>query len=719
MSLLFVEGFSTVQPRRQGLGITRGVDFCRRKPSSTHEMCSNSNQSTNEDNNNKEAPETTTPSSSLDWNWIREQVGVFRQLSLPYYQESKEGRWLLVGVLGLTFLNSGVSVVFSFLSKDFWNALSARDVTEFYNVLQKFVAALVVGAPVVTYYKYQREQLAVHWRQWMTTRTVTLYTQNRVYYQLEEQKRSGGTTTTSTTATSNNNGDWQQTNGSEEATSLSPDGVGIIDNPDQRIAEDVNTFTGYSLQLTVTVLTSVIDLVAFSVILYNIYPQLLVAVILYASIGTTVTTYLGQSLVGLNLWQLQREADLRYLLVRWRDNAESIAFYQGEGLEGAAVQTQLSSVISNRRDINIQQRNLEYFVNAYRYLVQILPIVVVAPQYFSGAVALGVISQAAGAFNHILNDLSLLINQFERLSSFSAGLERLSSFYQAMQQQHEQATTTSLRREQPAADSLQKPVNGDASDVPSTTTTGLLKLPELSVNSTVSTDTTTNLKQDSRPDMIQFESIPLGSSQTASTILSVHNLTLYTPDRYRVLVRDLSFHVSEGEHLLIVGPSGAGKSSMLRALAGLWTSGQGTITRPSDDIYFLPQRPYCTLGGSLKEQLLYPRRREQPLDVSAAEPDESMASSFESQNGDDNALEDNLDASAMDTSDERLLEILEKVDLFHVAQRAGNGNATAGLYSVQDWTNVLSLGEQQRLAFGRLLVHEPRLVILGELYVAP
>ena len=223
----------------------------------------------------------------MDWEYLGKQAGLFRQMALPYYEESIAGRWLLAGLLGLTLLNSGVSVAFSYLGKDFWNALSSKDTVEFYAVLQRYLAALLLGAPIVTLYRYQREQLAVHWREWMTARTFQLYTTNRVYYNLERN--------------------------------------GEIDNPDQRISEDVNTFTSYSLQLVITVLTSLIDLVSFSSILWSIYPQLFWAILIYASMGTLITAFLGKSLVGLNFFQLQREADLRYALVRLRDNAESIA----------------------------------------------------------------------------------------------------------------------------------------------------------------------------------------------------------------------------------------------------------------------------------------------------------------------------------------------------------------------------------------------------------
>ena len=111
-----------------------------------------------------------------------------------------------------------------------------------------------------------------------------------------------------------------------------------IDNPDQRIAEDVRTFTSFSLSLLITCLTSVIDLVAFSTILWSIYPQLFVAIIVYAGAGTLITALLGRPLVHLNFAQLRAEANLRYALVRLRDNAESIAFYAGEDLEGRVVE---------------------------------------------------------------------------------------------------------------------------------------------------------------------------------------------------------------------------------------------------------------------------------------------------------------------------------------------------------------------------------------------
>ena len=191
----------------------------------------------------------------------------------------------------------------------------------------------------------------------------------------------------------------------------------------------------------------------------------------------------------------------------------------------------------------------------------------------------GVISQSVGAFNHILSDLSVIVNDFEQLSSFSAGIERLSTFLSSMRD-----ADPSRSRED-----------------------DLLALPA-EVNATFTGDgtETVNERNEMPKQSIQLNLQKMPSSNGENILMQINQLRLVTPDYKRVLIDNLDITIREGQHLLISGSSGSGKSSLLRAIAGLWTAGSGSISRVADDeVYFLPQRPYCALG-SLKDQLLYP-----------------------------------------------------------------------------------------------------------------
>ena len=314
--------------------------------------------------------------------------------------------------------------------------------------------------------------------------------------------------------------------------------------------------------------------------------------------------------------------------MRLRENAESIAFYGGEAREAEEVGARLDRAVANKREILGTQRNLEFFTTAYTYLVQILPVLVVSPLYFAGTIELGVVTQSAGAFNHVLNDLSLIVNQFEGLSSFSAGLGRLATFVERMESYCDasecalDANATFVLRDEPRA------------------------APARRVEAT-------------EADLV------------GGAVLAIDGLRLETPDGNRELFGDLSLEVRGGDHLLVTGASGAGKSSLLRAVAGLWDRGEGSVVRPPrNETVFLPQRPYATLG-SLRQQLVYPKTV-----AEAAARDEDLRAALET------CRLGRLAASDLDT--------------------------------VRDWGDELSLGEQQRLAFARVLVARPRLCVLDE-----
>ena len=187
-----------------------------------------------------------------------------------------------------------------------------------------------------------------------------------------------------------------------------------------------------------------------------------------------------------------------------------------------------------------------------------------------------------------------------------------------------------------------------------------------------------NSIESSLSKVIQIEETSISTAST--TALRIQNLCLVTPDSSKTLIDSLSIDLPWNQNLLIFGESGVGKTSLIRAIAGLWTCGSGTIERPLlEDTYVLPQKPYCPLG-TLRDQLLYPMKNDENVPI----------------------------------SNQELFDILTAIDLSDLATRLGDGDPFQGLDRSIDWGNTLSLGEQQRLAFGRILVNKPRLVILDE-----
>ena len=243
-------------------------------------------------------------------NRLKEQWHQFCMMSFPFFRESGKGRCLFGTLLVLTFVSSGINVYFSYLIRDFNTALSEKEVQKFYQVMMKFILSMIVLVPLQVSFRFIRVQLGICWRKWLTERVLKLYFSNKVYYGLERQAKAAGGSAR----------DYQ-------------DRRNEMDNPDQRIQEDVNSFTNYSLSFFLTIVNTAVDLVSFCFILWSIMPQLFIAIILFAGVGTLFTILIGKVLIKLNYESLQREADFRFNLVRIRENAESIAFYGGEAVE--------------------------------------------------------------------------------------------------------------------------------------------------------------------------------------------------------------------------------------------------------------------------------------------------------------------------------------------------------------------------------------------------
>lgn len=267
-------------------------------------------------------------------NGLRDQLHSFRVMSAPYFNESRQGRILFAIMVVLTLLNSAVRVFFSYLARDFWSALSDKDVDKFYSVMTMFVGSMILLAPINVAYRFQRQKLAIAWRKWLTRRVLGLYFTNKVYYALERQAGIAKSVV-------------------EDTSSDYHEQKKEVDNPDQRIAEDIRSFTEFSLTFFLTLVTSFIDLVCFSFILFSIMPELFIAIFLFALIGTFLTICIGKVLIRLNYESLQKEADFRFSLVRVRENSESIAFYAGETVEERETDRRFEHVIDNMTLINV------------------------------------------------------------------------------------------------------------------------------------------------------------------------------------------------------------------------------------------------------------------------------------------------------------------------------------------------------------------------------
>ncbi|DBA90594.1 hypothetical protein WJX77_005457 [Trebouxia sp. C0004] len=572
------------------------------------------------------------------------------KLTIPYWtmsEDATKAKWKLAGVVLLTLGTTGVSVWFNFLGRDFFNALSEKDTERFTQMLIKWLCSLFVGIPVYVLRDYYLSVLSLEWREWMTNEFTKDYFKDRSFYQVQAGN--------------------------------------LVDNPDQRITNDVRNFTDTALSFSMTILNAVIDLVSFSEILYTIYPPLFVVLVVYSVGGTAISIKLGQKLVGLNFQQEAQEANFRYGLVRVRENAESIAFYGGEASEQRLLWQRLSAVVKNYAQLLRTSRNLEFFTSSYRFLIQILPAAVVAPLYFQGKIGFGVINQSSSAFNHILSDVSLVVYQFESIANFGAVIDRLGEFQEVLE-----SSTTS------------RSTNTDVADPQPSSTQA--------------------------PSLIQLVDQP-GPSEQGGVLLDMDGVTLQTPDGASTLVQNLSVKVKDGESLLVMGPSGVGKTSVLRAIAGLWSTGSGTITRfgqtvaagQEGDIMFVPQRPYMVLG-SLREQVLYPTWATSPDPSSAEDGAHAQSAAGRNATSSGGASVDGTNGSEASPSsrsmravpsDQEICHVLRQVQLGPLLDRVSR-DAGAGLDTSADWASMLSLGEQQRLAFARIIISKPKLVIMDE-----
>jgi putative ATP-binding cassette transporter len=387
------------------------------------------------------------------------------------------------------------------------------------------IFCVLAGASILlaVYQLYLRQWLQIRWRSWMTRQYLGHWLADANHYRM-------------------------QLLGDE------------ADNPDQRIAEDINMFIERTLVIGVGLLSAIVTLFSFVVILWTLseaaplvlfgttvsIPGYLVwAALLYAIAGTVLTHLVGWPLVALNFQQQHFEADFRFNLVRVRENAEQIALLRGETAETGRLLDRFGRVVANWLAIMRRTKRLTFLTAGYSQISNVFPFIVISPAYFAGAVQLGGLMQTADAFGSVQGALSFFITAYRQLAEWGAVIERLDGF---------DAAATTAR-----AAAVTPPVVGvQARDGNTSVETGGLAV-----------------------------CLPNGAP-----LVAADDITVAARDR-----------------VLVTGPSGAGKSTLFRAIAGIWPFGSGTVSVPRGaKVMVLPQRPYFPVA-SLEGAVTYPSQR--------------------------------------------------------------------------------------------------------------
>jgi putative ATP-binding cassette transporter len=448
-------------------------------------------------------------------------LAIICRLAAPYFRSEDRwrGRLLLASVILIELSLVGIDVLVNRWNNRFYNALQDRDWDAFVSELMWFSMLAAAFIVLAVYQLYLNQWLQIRWRRWMTQRYLGLWLDGANHYRMQ----------------------------------LLGDAA---DNPDQRIAEDVQLFVERTLSIGIGLLSSIVTLGSFVFILWalsNEAPLLLFgaefpipgylvwAALIYAIIGTGFTHWIGWPLVNLNFMQQRYEADFRFNLVRARENSEQIALLGGEKAETARLLDRFGRVVNNWYAIMTRQKRLTFFTAGYQQVSTVFPYIVVSPAYFSGAMQLGGLMQTASAFNSVQNALSFFITTYRTLAEWGAVIERLDGFDSAVAGARAAAVT---------------------------------------------------------PPVVEVR------PQDKDTV-EIHDLALRLPNSVPLVAAD-DITIAANDRVLVTGPSGSGKSTLFRAIAGIWPFGSGTISVPRDaKVMLLPQRPYFPVAR-LGSAIAYP-----------------------------------------------------------------------------------------------------------------
>lgn len=520
--------------------------------------------------------------------WTREFIVGLFHLITPYWnsEEKKSARLYLAAIITLTIAAVYMTLLLNEWFNSFYSALQNYDSDAVYRGLLRFTGLAFAHIAFAVYSYYLQQRLALRWRKWMTKNYLAKWTGQQMYYRLEMFSQ------------------------------------GTADNPDQRISEDINLFTARTLSFMSGLLRSATTIVCFIFVLWNlsevlsftaagqefhIYGYLVWTALAYSVLGTWITHKVGHRLVSLNYLQQKLEADFRFSMVRLRETAESVAFYNGAAKEEAFLSNRFMTLLRNTLFIIKKQKQLSWLTNSYAQIAIIFPFVVAVPRYLSQNISLGGLMQIANCFGKVQDAMSYFVDVYASLAEWQSCAERLLSFDKhiaAIEKETEEKSGSLVREETPDR----------------------LRLTDVTI------------------------SVP----------------TMDENKRTRELISSASCTIRSGEHVILKGPSGSGKSTLLRTLAGFWPYVKGHISMPApSEMMFIPQKPYIPMGTSA-EAASYP----------------------------------------LETADEEILSpLLVECGLSHLMEKTD---------TEADWSHILSLGEQQKLAFVRVFLRKPKWVFLDE-----
>lgn len=422
---------------------------------------------------------------------------------------------LLVVIISLTGGSVYIATSINSWYKEFWDTIQNYDIDGFKHQLIIFAILASIHVIVSVYNAYLKSCLAINWRTWLTGKTMTRWLESDNYYKLQLADKN-------------------------------------TDNPDQRIAEDLNMFVSSTIVLIIGTATDLAMMISFGVVLWQLSSAVDITImgmsihlpdgymcylaLLYAILGTALTFYLGKPLVKLNFRQQRYEADFRFSLIRVRENSESIALYKGEEEENKYLRQSFSDLVANYIKLIVCTKRLGFLTLGYSQTAVIFPMLISAPLYFAKIITMGSIMQISSAFGRVQDSLSTLVSNFTSWASWKSVVDRLALFYLSME---------------------------------------------------------------------EVEKLRCIAIEKNATKLEVRDLQIKSP-RDKLLLEHVNLDLFSGESLLIRGASGCGKSTLIKALAGIWPYTQGQVRYLNEaKVLFLSQKPYLP-QGSLRLAASYP-----------------------------------------------------------------------------------------------------------------